>query len=166
MPDHLIGVKLYIIANFFCFSSSRRKSKFPAIVFKFSSARFLKFSKEKLVKVLETCRILYNDFLAERRDKYEKEKGKITCFEQINSLPTRKETNNFLKEVHSQKKLNIAENIQLEPHSLRRAFATHNAINGVPLPLIQQQLGHFKISTTAIYIKEVGLANLAKCELI
>lgn len=49
--------------------------------------------KEKLEKTLETCRILYNDFLAERRDKYEKEQKKITCFEQINP---------FLKEVHSQ----------------------------------------------------------------
>ena len=58
--------------------------------------------KEKLEKTLETCRILYNDFLAERRDKYEQEQRKITCFEQINSLPSRKENNSFLKAVHSQ----------------------------------------------------------------
>ncbi|WP_281267985.1 helix-turn-helix domain-containing protein [endosymbiont GvMRE of Glomus versiforme] len=32
-------------------------------------------------KTLETCRLLYNDFLAEKRDKYEKEKEKITCSE-------------------------------------------------------------------------------------
>lgn len=58
--------------------------------------------REKLEKTLETCRILYNDFLSERRDKYEKEQGKITCFKQINSLLSKKETNSFLKEVHSQ----------------------------------------------------------------
>ena len=67
--------------------------------------------EKQLEKTLETCRILYNDFLAERRDKWEKEKGKITCFEQINSLPTKKENNPFLKEVHSQVLQDIARRV-------------------------------------------------------
>jgi len=58
--------------------------------------------KEKIAKTLETCRIFYNDCLAERKEAWEKEQRKITCFEQINSLPTRKETNPFLGQVFSQ----------------------------------------------------------------
>jgi putative transposase len=58
--------------------------------------------KEKIERNLETCRILYNNFLAERNKAYEKDQRKITCFEQINSLPGRKEVNPFLSEVFSQ----------------------------------------------------------------
>ena len=70
-----------------------------------------KIQKEKIDQTLETCRILYNSFLVERRDKYEKEQGKITCFKQINSLPTRKETNPFLREVFSQILQDIARRV-------------------------------------------------------
>jgi integrase/recombinase XerD len=60
------------------------------------------------------------------------------------------------------KEMNINENTQLEPHSLRRAFATHNSESGMPLAILQSFLGHTKISTTAIYVKEAELANLVK----
>ena len=64
------------------------------------------------------------------------------------------------------REMKIAENMELAPHGLRRAFATHNAINGVPLPIIQRLLGHSRISTTAIYVKDAELGNLARCKLI
>ncbi|PWU06727.1 MAG: hypothetical protein C5B43_01380 [Verrucomicrobia bacterium] len=48
------------------------------------------------------------------------------------------------------------------PHTLRRCFATYNAINGMPLPVLQKVLGHSKISTTALYIKDSDLSNLVK----
>jgi putative transposase len=67
--------------------------------------------KEKIDQTLETCRILYNDFLTERKEAYEKEQRKITCFEQINSLPTRKEANSFLSEVFSQILQDIARKV-------------------------------------------------------
>ncbi|CAI2188201.1 13640_t:CDS:2, partial [Funneliformis geosporum] len=38
--------------------------------------------------------------------------------------------------------MNIAENIELSPHTLRRCFATHQAISGMPLPVLQKVLGH------------------------
>ncbi|CAG8838882.1 16357_t:CDS:1, partial [Racocetra persica] len=60
------------------------------------------------------------------------------------------------------REMKLDKNMELAPHSLRRAFATYNAVNGVPLPIIQRLLGHSKISTTAIYVKDAELANLAK----
>ena len=58
--------------------------------------------------------------------------------------------------------MNIAESIELAPHTLRRCFATYNAISGMPLPVLQKVLGHSKISTTALYIKDSDLSNLVK----
>ncbi|CAG8674157.1 3687_t:CDS:2, partial [Ambispora gerdemannii] len=60
------------------------------------------------------------------------------------------------------KELNIAENIELAPHTLRRCFATYNAISGMPLPVLQKVLGHSKISTTALYIKDSDLTKKTK----
>jgi site-specific recombinase XerD len=58
--------------------------------------------------------------------------------------------------------MNINANIELAPHTLRRCFATYNAISGMPLPVLQKVLGHTKISTTALYIKDSDLSNLVK----
>jgi len=58
--------------------------------------------------------------------------------------------------------LDIAENIELTPHTLRRCFATYQAISGMPLPVLQKVLGHSRISTTALYIKDSDLSNLVK----
>ncbi|CAH1761588.1 104_t:CDS:2 [Entrophospora sp. SA101] len=60
------------------------------------------------------------------------------------------------------RELDIQENIELVPHTLRRCFATYNALNGMPLPVLQKVLGHSKISTTALYIKDSDLSNLLK----
>ena len=56
--------------------------------------------------------------------------------------------------------MGIDKNIELEPHTFRRCFATQNSLNGMPLPVLQKYLGHSKISTTAIYVKDFDLANL------
>ena len=60
------------------------------------------------------------------------------------------------------KEMNLAENIELTPHTLRRCFATHQAISGMPLPVLQKVLGHSKVSTTALYIRDGDLGNLVK----
>ena len=60
------------------------------------------------------------------------------------------------------KEMSIRENIELAPHTLRRCFATSNALNGMPLPILPKTLGNSEISTTAVYIKDVDLANLMK----
>lgn len=58
--------------------------------------------------------------------------------------------------------LNLAENIELTPHTLRRCFATHQALSGMPLPVLQKVLGHSKVSTTALYVRDGDLGNLIK----
>jgi site-specific recombinase XerD len=60
------------------------------------------------------------------------------------------------------KEMNLPTNIELSPHTLRRCFATHQAISGMPLPVLQKVLGHSKISTTALYIRDGDLSNLVK----
>ena len=88
--------------------------------------------KEKLEKTLETCRILYNDFLAERKEKHEKEQKKVTCFEQINSLPARKEVNPFLKEVHSQILQDVARRINKSFQNFFRRLKSKSEKVGYP----------------------------------
>jgi site-specific recombinase XerD len=39
------------------------------------------------------------------------------------------------------------------PHAIRHGHAVHAVLNGVPLNLIQRQLGHASITTTAIYLR-------------
>ena len=58
--------------------------------------------------------------------------------------------------------MGISENIELSPHTLRRCFATYQAISGMPLPVLQKVLGHSKVSTTALYIRDGDLSNLVK----
>jgi putative transposase len=45
---------------------------------------------ETIDKILENCRWLYNHFLAERKDKYEKEQKRVSYTHQQNSLPSLK----------------------------------------------------------------------------
>ena len=66
----------------------------------------------------------------------------------------------FLQQL--KKELDLQNNIELAPHTLRRCFATYNALGGMPLPVLQKVLGHSKISTTALYIKDSDLSNLIK----
>jgi site-specific recombinase XerD len=58
--------------------------------------------------------------------------------------------------------MNLPNNVELSPHTLRRCFATHQAISGMPLPVLQKVLGHSKVSTTALYIRDGDLGNLVK----
>jgi site-specific recombinase XerD len=58
--------------------------------------------------------------------------------------------------------LNISPHIELAPHTLRRCFATYNLLAGMPLNILQKFLGHSRVSTTALYIKDSDLANLLK----
>jgi site-specific recombinase XerD len=58
--------------------------------------------------------------------------------------------------------LKIDENIELAPHTLRRCFATYNMTAGMPLNVLQEVLGHSKISTTALYVKSTNRETLLR----
>lgn len=58
--------------------------------------------------------------------------------------------------------LNISPSIELAPHTLRRCFATYNLLAGMPLNILQKVLGHSRVSTTSLYIKDSDIANLLK----
>ena len=66
----------------------------------------------------------------------------------------------FLEKVKEE--MRISEKVELSPHTLRRCFATYQAISGMPLPVLQKVLGHSKVSTTALYVKDGDLGNLVK----
>jgi hypothetical protein len=59
----------------------------------------------------------------------------------------------FLKKI--KRELGISQKIELTPHTLRRAFTTYHAENGLPLPLLQKLLGHSSIRTTALYWQNI-----------
>src|SRR5579862_5445212 len=68
--------------------------------------------REIIDKILETCRWLYNHFLAERRDKYEKERKRVSYTQQQNSLPTLKKTNSNLQGIYSQVLQDVAKRVK------------------------------------------------------
>ena len=59
----------------------------------------------------------------------------------------------FLRKI--KRELNLPTNIELTPHTFRRAFATYHAETGLPLPLLQKLLGHSSIRTTALYWQNI-----------
>ncbi len=55
-----------------------------------------------LTQWLSTCRFLYNNSLAERKDAWQTHQQSVTYYEQATKLQVAKQTNPFLKVVHSQ----------------------------------------------------------------
>jgi putative transposase len=60
-----------------------------------------KSQKQLLEQTIETCRRLYNDCLAERRDVYESTGRSVTKVEQLRRVKEVKATNPYAKDVHS-----------------------------------------------------------------
>ena len=61
-----------------------------------------KAQREILEEHLSLCRWLYNHFLEERKTLYEKNKTKVTCYDQIKEIPKLKKEKPELKKVYSQ----------------------------------------------------------------
>jgi len=51
--------------------------------------------------------------------------------------------------------LNISGSIELSPHTLRHAFTTYHAENGLSLPILSKMLGHASVRTTALYWQNI-----------
>jgi site-specific recombinase XerD len=47
------------------------------------------------------------------------------------------------------------------PHQLRHAHAVELAREGVPLPVIQRQLGHSYVSTTSVYLQGIDVEEIS-----
>jgi len=75
--------------------------------------RLLPTKKQKriLQEQLNECRWLYNYFLEERKNAWEKEKKSVTRFDQYNSLPNLKKERSSLNKVYSQVLQNVADRI-------------------------------------------------------
>ena len=65
-----------------------------------------------LERTLQTCRILYNNLLAERRDSYRKTGRSPGYYEQKRSLVLRKLGNPYVRQVHSQVLQDVALRLQ------------------------------------------------------
>jgi len=68
--------------------------------------------KRILERTLQTCRILYNSLLAERRDTYKKTGRSPSYHEQKRSLAERKLDNPYMRQVHSQVLQDVALRLQ------------------------------------------------------
>ena len=66
-----------------------------------------KAQKRQLGATLRDCCWLYNQFLEERKTLWETEQKRVSCFDQIKSLPIRKEEKPSLRKIHSQVLQNI-----------------------------------------------------------
>lgn len=66
-----------------------------------------------LEKTLEECRFLYNTFLHERKESWEKHKKGLSFFTQKKTIVSLKKSRPSLDEVHSQVSQNVAERIDL-----------------------------------------------------
>jgi len=51
---------------------------------------------------------------------------------------------------------------RVHPHGLRHSLAVDMANEGVPMPMIQRQLGHKRLSTTDVYLRGLAAADLAE----
>lgn len=69
--------------------------------------------ERRFEETLETCRRLYNRFLAERKEAWEERGESINYHAQAVSLPVLKQTNPYLSDVHSQVLQNVAKRIDL-----------------------------------------------------
>lgn len=65
--------------------------------------------KQLLQEQLDECRWLYNHFLEERKNAWEKEKKSISYFDQSQSIPSLKNEHESLKKVYSQVLQNVAD---------------------------------------------------------
>ena len=51
---------------------------------------------------------------------------------------------------------------RVHPHGLRHTCAAALVIEGAPVPLIQQQLGHASLHTTTVYLRHIAPVELVE----
>ena len=103
--------------------------------------------KERLVPLGETARYWLERYLLEVRPELPDPRGQ-TVFPGRTGAPMTRQT--FWHRIkHWARQADIA--VDLSPHTLRHAFATHLVNHGADLRVVQLLLGHEDLSTTQIY---------------
>lgn len=78
-----------------------------------------------LNKWLEECRMLYNNFIFQRKNSWEKEKKGLSLYDQLNLLPELKQTFPNLKMVYSQVLQNVGMRVDLAYQAYFRRVKRH-----------------------------------------
>ena len=78
-----------------------------------------------MTKWLEECRMLYNNFLGQRKDGWEQRKEKFSLYDQLNTLPKLKKTFPKLGSVYSQVLQNVGIRVDLAYQAFFRRVKRH-----------------------------------------
>src|SRR3990172_474026 len=114
---------------------------------------------------LEACRFLYNHFLSQRKDSYEKEKKSLTYHTQAVSIVKLKKEKPFLQSVHAQVLQNVAVRIDLGFKAFFRRvkakenpgyprFKGYGRYNSITFP--QASNGSCQINNNRLYVSKIG----------
>lgn len=98
--------------------------------------------KDRVIFLTEELKELINEYLNKRK------KNSNVLFINRNGKPLTDKGIRLLVEKYAKK---VVPYKKVTPHTLRHTFATHLLTNGADLRVVQELLGHTKLSTTQIY---------------
>ena len=78
-----------------------------------------------MMKWLEECRMLYNNFVGQRKNGWEKQKKRFSLYDQLNELPALKKTYPKLRTVYSQALQNVGIRVDLAYNAFFRRLKNH-----------------------------------------
>lgn len=105
---------------------------------------------------LETCRMIYNRFLSERKDSWEKNKISVSMYDQFNQLPLLKMEFPDLKQVFSQTLQNIGERVNLAYQAFFRRVKSGMEEPGYPR---FKSYGRYDSMTYPLYGKGIKIVD-------
>ena len=119
-----------------------------------------------LIEWLNTCRLLYNQSLSERKGAYERDKSSINYYDQVNTLKKRKKDKGYLTAVHSQVLQDVLKRLDKSFQNFFRrvkkgekpgypCFKLRDRFNSFTFP----QSG-FKISAGKLILSKIGAIKL------
>lgn len=104
--------------------------------------------KERLVPMGEEATFWVSTFLQSTRREFVDRGDPGTLFPSSRGRPMTRQTFWHRIKLYA---LNVGVSLDVSPHTLRHAFATHLLNHGADLRTVQQLLGHASLSTTQIY---------------